>query len=181
MRLFVAIALPAAVIDELSTISLRLRSAQDGLRWSAQESWHITLQFVGNSSQELYECIVSRLRELKLPPVPIQLDGLGVFERVGVLFAGVTVTPKLRLLQEGVTKATEHCGVVPETRPFQPHITLARIKARRLGFRELKARLGHLVCSSKFVATEFLLYESFLGPAGARHEIRERFPLKTDL
>jgi hypothetical protein len=30
---------------------------------------------------------------------------------------------------------------------------------------------------TRFVAEEFLLYESFLGSAGARHEVRERFPL----
>ena len=45
MRLFAGIPLAAAVIDELSAISIRLRSNDDGLRWSAPESWHITLQF----------------------------------------------------------------------------------------------------------------------------------------
>jgi hypothetical protein len=30
---------------------------------------------------------------------------------------------------------------------------------------------------TSFIADEFLLYESFLGSAGARHEVRERLPL----
>ena len=75
MRLFVGIPLATAVIEELSAISLRLQSSEDGLRWSAAESWHITLQFLGNTPQ--YECIVQRLRELRSASVPIQLEGPG--------------------------------------------------------------------------------------------------------
>jgi hypothetical protein len=71
MRLFVGVPLPNAVIDELSAISLPPRSNGDGLRWSAPESWHTTLQFLGNSVEESFECVVARLREVRLPPVLI--------------------------------------------------------------------------------------------------------------
>src|SRR5271156_6582617 len=125
MRLFAGIPLAAAVIDELSTISVRLRSSADGLRWSAPESWHITLQFLGNTGQEQYDCIVARLRELRSPAVSIQMEGLGFFERAGVFFAGVALTPGLLLLQQRVTATTALCGFVPETRPYHPHVTLA--------------------------------------------------------
>ncbi len=62
MRLFAGIPIAAAVIDELSAVSLRLRSSTDGLRWSAPESWHITLQFLGSTGQEQYDCTVARLQ-----------------------------------------------------------------------------------------------------------------------
>ena len=70
MRLFVGVPLADEVIEELSAVSMRLHSSEDGLRWSAPESWHITLQFLGNTSE--YECIVARLGELSLPPTKIQ-------------------------------------------------------------------------------------------------------------
>ena len=130
MRLFAGIPLAAEVIEELSAISLRLQTSGDGLRWSAPESWHITLQFLGNTGQPQYECIVARLRELRSPPVPIQLEDLGFFDRAGVFFAGVALTSELRLLQERVTAATGLCGFIPETRPYHPHITLARTKSK---------------------------------------------------
>lgn len=177
MRLFIAVPLMAVVIAELSEVSLRLRSVGDGHRWSAPETWHITLQFLGNTSQELYECVVSRLREVRLRPVPVQLDGLGFFDRAGVFFAGVTVTPELLLLQKQIAASTEACGFVPESRPFQPHITLARSKDRGQSLAGLKARMPLQPHFTRFVAEEFLLYESFLGSAGAHHEVRERFPL----
>jgi len=84
MRLFVGIPLAEAVVEELSKVSLRFRAKDDGLRWSARESWHITLQFLGNTGQEQYECVVARLRELRFQSVPVRLEGLGFFDRAGI-------------------------------------------------------------------------------------------------
>jgi 2'-5' RNA ligase len=179
MRLFAGIPLAAPVIDELSAISVRLRSSGDGLRWSAPDSWHITLQFLGNTGQEQYECIVARLRELSLPPVPVQLEAMGFFDRAGIFFAGVSLTSELVFLQQSVTAATGLCGFIPETRPYHPHITLARSKSkgRAQGLGELKTRIHRQPSFTKFVAEEFLLYESLTRPSGAHYEIRERFDL----
>ncbi len=180
MRLFAGIPLAAAVIDELSAISVRLQSSADGLRWSAPESWHITLQFLGNAGQEQYQCTVARLFELRSPSVPIQLEGLGLFERAGVFFAGVGLTPELLALQQRVTAATGVCGFIPETRPYHPHVTLARTKGkgRMRGLHELKSRIHRQPAFTGFVAEEFVLYESVTRPTGALYEIRESFPFK---
>jgi RNA 2',3'-cyclic 3'-phosphodiesterase len=176
MRLFVGIPLPAAVIEELSAISMRLRSSDDGLRWSTPESWHITLQFLGNTPQ--YECTVARLLELRSPAVAIQLEGLGFFERAGIFFAGVRLTPQLATLQEHVTAATGLCGFVPETRPYHPHITLARSKKKGArGLRDLKNRIHREPAFTHFVAETIALYESQVGPGGSHYEIREQFRL----
>jgi len=177
MRLFIGIPLAFAVIDELRAISTRLRSADDDLRWTAPESWHITLQFLGKTSPEQYACVVARLHALHAPPVPVCLEELGYFDRAGILFAGIRITPELLSLQERVTAATQPCGFIPETRPFQPHITLARAKGRQRGLGDLKAKLTHSSSFTRFTAHEFLLYESFLSSSGARYEIRARFPL----
>jgi RNA 2',3'-cyclic 3'-phosphodiesterase len=176
MRLFVGIPLAVAVIEELLAVSMRLQSTADGLRWTAPESWHITLQFLGNTPE--YECIVTRLLELRSPPVFVQLEGVGFFERAGVFFAGVMLTPELVALQQRVAAATGLCGFVPETRPYHPHITLARSKgkgAKALG--ELKSNIHREPRFSGFVAKEFVLYESVLGAKGSRYENRERFQL----
>lgn len=179
MRLFVGIPLAAPVIDELAAISLRYRAEGDGLRWSTPESWHITLQFLGNISPPQYNCIVARLRELRSSPVPIQLDALGFFDRAGIFFAGVALAPELLALQQHVTTATGFCGFIPEDHPYRPHITLARSKGRRRasGLDSLKARVRRQPRFTRFVAEEFLLYESFTRPTGSHYEIRECFRL----
>jgi 2'-5' RNA ligase len=180
MRLFVGIPMAASVIDELSAATERLSSSEDGLRWSARESWHITLQFLGKTSPEQYECLVARLGELRSPSVPIQLEALGFFERAGIFKTDVEVTPELLSLQQLVTAATAPCGYVPETRPYHPHVTLARSKGhgRVQRFCELKSRLDRQPTFTGFVADEFLLYESVLGPGGSRYGVLNRFPLK---
>jgi 2'-5' RNA ligase len=169
--------LSTAVIDELRAVSTHLKSAGDGLRWTSPESWHVTLQFLGNTSPEQYACVVARLHALYAPPVPVCLEALDSFERAGILIVRVRLTPELLLLQERVTEATQFCGFVPEARPYQPHITLARSKVQRQALGKVKAKLLHQPKFTRFAAHEFLLYESFLAAAGARYEVRERFSL----
>jgi 2'-5' RNA ligase len=179
MRLFIGIQLAAAVIEQLEKVSMRHRAEGDGLRWSTPESWHITLQFLGNSSESQYECIVAQLHELHAMSVPIDLGELGFFDRAGIFFVGVAPTPELLALQQNVAAATIPCGFTPEDRPYRPHITLARSKSRRnaTGLATLKTRIRHQPKFERFVAEEFLLYESFTRPTGSQYEIRERFPL----
>jgi 2'-5' RNA ligase len=167
------------VREQLEKVSMRHRAEKDGLRWSMPESWHITLQFLGSTSEAQYECVVGRLRELHAPPVPIQLEELGFFDRAGIFFAGVALTPELLALQKKVTASTVPCGFTPEDRPYRPHITLARSKGRRnaIGLESLKAKIRHQPKFSPFIAGEFLLYESFTRPTGSQYETRERFRL----
>jgi 2'-5' RNA ligase len=179
MRLFIGIPLAAAVLSELKAVSARLRSNADGLRWAAPETWHITLQFLGNTDPERYQCLVDRLGALRCPLVPVRLEELGCFDRAGIFFAGVGLTPELVSLEQRVTAATALCGFVAEARPFRPHITLARAKGHAGGraLRELESRVHSQPAFTRFVAREFLLYESHLAPSGSRYEIRARFPL----
>jgi len=179
MRLFVAISMADSTVDQFSRFTGRLKSRADGLRWTAPESWHITLQFLGETGADTEACVVARLREVHLPPVPVRFEGLGFFDRTGIFYAGVAVTPELLLLQREVERATAQCGFVPEKRPFRPHITLARGRTERQGckFDALRARIQQPPVFSGFTAPEFLLYESFLGAGGARYEVRERFAL----
>ncbi len=176
MRLFLGLPLSAEVLGELAAVSKRLRSNADRLRWTTPETWHITLQFLGETSRDAYDCIVPRLRELHLPSIPIHLEQLDIFDRAGVLFIGASVTPELLLAHQGVIAATSLCGFAAENRPFRPHVTLARSKGGPVS-PELKRELQRRPHFAPFVAREFLLYESFLGSAGARHEVRERFQL----
>ena len=180
MRLFIGVPLQAKVVDELTAICHRLRSERDGLRWSSPDSWHFTLQFLGETSEERYRCLVPRLRDLRSPGVPVQLEGLDCFDRAGVFFAGVDVSPQLADLQRLVTAATSRCGFVPEARPYHPHVTLARVKGggkRSQSLRDLKDKVSRVPRFATFVAEEFLLYEAFLSPSGSRYEVRERFGL----
>jgi RNA 2',3'-cyclic 3'-phosphodiesterase len=187
MRLFIGIPLADATAQDLIAAVHHLRSAANqrtesgNLRWSAHESWHITLQFLGSTTPQQYECVTACLRALHQPPVSIALGAIGTFDRAGVLFVDVHVTPQLLALQQAVTAATAPCGFVPENRPYHPHITLARRKGKSGGreLRDLKLQIGRQPDVSSFIADFFVLYESIPTPEGSRYEIRERFSLGT--
>jgi 2'-5' RNA ligase len=177
MRLFIGIPLAVGVAEELAALAERLKSPSDGLRWSASAGWHITLQFLGKTSMEQYACLVPGLRQIRFSPFTIQLEPPGFFDRAGVFFAGVGLSPQLIRLQELVVAATGLCGFVPEDRPYHPHITLARTKGGRSALAALKPRIGDVKSFSGFTAREFLIYESFPGPGGSRYEKRDHFVL----
>jgi 2'-5' RNA ligase len=181
LRLFIGIPLAAATASDLAAAVHRLRSqaAPETLRWSAPESWHITLQFLGSTTLQQYECVTVHLRELHHPPIQIRLGTLDTFDRAGVLFVDVPVTPELLALQQAVTAATAPCGFTPEMRPYHPHITLARRKGKGGGreLRNLKLQIDPAPRFSGFIAESFVLYESIPRPEGSRYETRESFPL----
>jgi 2'-5' RNA ligase len=179
MRLFIAIPLAKDVLDALERLSSGLRADGDGMRWSSREKWHITLQFLGETSDEAYRCVVGRLKDLEASAVPVRLAGTGFFERAGVFFAGVEVTAEMLDLERRVVAATSQCGFAAEDRPYHPHVTLARVKGSRgrHALRTLKSRVKGEAEFPLFIAMEFLLVEAFLGPGGSRYDIRERFPL----
>lgn len=179
MRLFIAIPLALEVVDALERLSLGLRSEADGMRWSSRDSWHITLQFLGKTSDEQFGCLAARLKDVRAPAFAVRLAGTGFFERAGVFFAGVKVSTEMVELEKRVVAATSLCGFAAEDRPFHPHVTLARAKGDggRHALRRLKGLVKEGAAFPSFVATEFLLFEAFLGPGGSRYESRERFRL----
>ena len=175
MRLFIGIPMAEAVVHELASVRAQLERPADRLRWSAPESWHVTLQFLGNTTPEQLQCVKDGLRAIVSPLVPVKLEGMGFFDRAGIFFVSVLLSQELLALERQVVAATARCGFVAETRPYQPHITLARNRGRSEGIRRLKGAILPEPRFPAFAAREFLLYESFPGPAGSRYEVRERF------
>lgn len=177
MRLFVAIPISETVSEELARLVQRLQRSDDELRWSAPESWHITLQFLGAARPAQYECLQGALAEISAAPFEVRLGELGFFERAGIFHVAVEGSAELAVLQQRVVAATAQCGFEAEERAYRPHITLARNRGRGSGIRNLKARVGPAPRFSTFTVREFLLYESFLGAGGSRYEVRQRFAL----
>jgi len=181
MRLFIGIALAPDTVNSLADVRLRFESPGADLRWSSPETWHVTLQFLGQTGEEQKPCVLEKLRTIRSAQVPVRIQGLGFFERAGVFWAGVVLTPELLALQQLVTATMRNCGFVPESRAYNPHITLARTKgrtgAKALATLKKAVERASIDLNAEFTAEEFLLYESNPGPEGSRYEVRERFPL----
>jgi RNA 2',3'-cyclic 3'-phosphodiesterase len=179
MRLFIGIPLADAVVRDLTALCAKLRPTAPTLRWAKPESWHITLQFLGNTRADQLDCLTARLAEVCSTPAPIHLGSFDSFDRAGVFIVEVELTPEIITLEKRVVATTAHCGFAAEDRPYHPHITLARAKeTARRELKKLKTAAPAQPTFSSFRANEFLLYESHPDPGGSRYEVRARFPLE---
>ena len=136
MRLFVAIAPPPAVLDELDELVEPLRSRRQDLRWTNREAWNVTLAFLGQADEPTAARLVQRLGRAALGHDDIQLafSGAGAFPyagRANVLWTGLSGDRvALARLAESVVAGAAHAGTPPpgKGRRFQPHLTLARCR-----------------------------------------------------
>jgi len=169
--LFTAIDLPADVLDNLESLLERLKPTAP-LRWSLRENLHVTTKFIGEWPEHRRAELEAVLAGLTaFDPIPISLRGLGFFphERAPrVFWVGVEAGPGLADLARQTDAALARLGVPAETRPFSPHLTLARIK-EPVPLARLKRAIAELPSKEFgcFQADRFYLYLSELRPGGS--------------
>jgi len=88
---------------------------------------HITLLFLGSVEEGLRPCIEQAGGAAQGVPFTLVLDRIGHWPRPRVLWAGPGHTPaEVFHLVGALRRGVESCGVRPDDRPFQAHMTLLR-------------------------------------------------------
>jgi 2'-5' RNA ligase len=177
MRLFVAVPVADPAREQILKLLDQLRKASWPVRWVHDEGLHMTLKFFGEVGDERLDVIAEALRFAAqgAGAVSLELGDLGAFpsrSRPRILWVGVQAPPALELLQDRIERGCEAIGFPPEGAPFQPHITLGRV---REGQRLPPGGLDDHAEGFKrvpFVAQELVLYESVLTTGGPRYESR---------
>ena len=137
MRLFVAIAPPPAVLDELEDAVAPLRPAWPALRWTGREAWHVTLAFLGEVSEDTAAALRPRLERAahRHPGLSLSFGACGAFpapRHAKVVWTGIRGDHRaLEALARSVAAGARRAGAPPpdEGRRFRPHLTLARCRA----------------------------------------------------
>jgi 2'-5' RNA ligase len=163
-RLFIAVDLPADVkgaLEEIAPIGAR------GVRGTKSEHMHVTVHFLGDRDCEQIEVA---LAGVKSEPFELPLRGVGQFKtRDGgaILWAGIDVPDSLRSMHERVGTALAAIGFHAETRPYTPHVTLARCRAGydKRAVQEFLKRNAEFQ-APPFAVREFALYSSIIGKDG---------------
>ncbi|MFN7962694.1 MAG: RNA 2',3'-cyclic phosphodiesterase [Thermoanaerobaculia bacterium] len=186
MRLFVAIELPEAVRRAVEARLAPLRGSLPKARWVRVENLHLTLVFLGEVEAERVPPFATELAAVfaRHPPFSLGLKDGGAFPPRGpgrVIWLGVDAEAGLASLQREVAEAASSVlGLEPETRPFSPHLTLAR--APEPWPRPAVERFSQSFAGSlgpRFEVHEGLLMASELAPGGSRYRAVGHFPLKT--
>lgn len=181
MRLFVALEIPPAVRANLIALIKSFREMAPDLRWVRVENLHVTLKFLGEAAPEKLDGIRNALASVRAGS-SVQLDfrGLGFFpngKRPRVFWAGIEASPDLKTLVSGIDLALEKTGFPREQRPFEPHLTLARIETRGLS-EKLRAAIAENAARDfgAFATNQFHLIESKLKPGGSEYTTLQVFP-----
>lgn len=175
-RLFVALETPAHAAAPLLATLPRDRA----IRAVPAPQLHLTLRFVGEVDDDLAARIDTALAGIAAGGFALRLAGAGRFGRGGgILWAGVERSVPLLRLQGDIEARLVATGIAPETRPFHPHVTLARCRpgAPESMLRGWVERLREWR-AEPFVVRRFLLMESRLLPGGAEHRCRQAFALR---
>jgi 2'-5' RNA ligase len=164
-RLFVAVWPPDGVLDAIAALP---RPAEQGVRWSRRDQWHVTLRFLGRAGIDDAAAALGAGPFASMAPVTVTLG-----PAVGRLGRSVVCLPAsgLDAVAGAVVEATAIVGEPPDPRPYSGHLTLARLRGRGAC-----GLAGHRFDAS-FVAREVTLVESRPGRAGSDYVVVARFPL----
>ncbi|AGP57071.1 RNA 2',3'-cyclic phosphodiesterase [Streptomyces rapamycinicus] len=138
MRLFAAVLPPEAAVAELAARvkALRALPGADGLRWTEREGWHFTLAFFGEVAEDVLPELHTRLARAahRHHPHELRLAGGGRFDD-RVVWVGVDGDSEaLRRLADSAEAGGRRAGVpMDRHRPYHPHLTIARARARSSG------------------------------------------------
>jgi 2'-5' RNA ligase len=128
------------------------------------ENLHITSKFIGEWPEQRLPELEEALENLSPPGgFEIAIAHFGYFpnpRNPRTLFAGVEAGPELANLASKIDETLRPLGVARETRPYSPHLTLARIKNENIhGLRQHIANMTNFDFGT-FQVSEFHLYLS---------------------
>lgn len=180
MRLFVALDVPAAVRERVSRSVAPLRGERS-VRWTAAETWHVTLAFLGEVDVPLdavTDAVASAVDGAGVGGIGLRLGGAGHFGQ-RVLWLGVEDDPPgaVGTLGEAVQQRLADASLPVDRKPVRAHLTLARVRRRG---QKLPPGLVASVprVEADWHVGEVVVYESVVGAGPARHDAVARVPLR---
>ncbi|EJR39749.1 MULTISPECIES: RNA 2',3'-cyclic phosphodiesterase [Bacillus cereus group] len=127
---FVAVTLPRHIKEVLSNYKEEMKDELPFRSWVHEEDYHITLSFLGSATEEQLEGIKNGLQMLtETKELSFTLQGFSTFgleEEPRIFWAKVSENNDLVQLQKQVHTICEENGFSLDTRPYHPHITVAR-------------------------------------------------------
>lgn len=182
-RVFIAINLPDYIKKQL--LAFQLNWADLPVRWTKENSLHITLVFIGYVGHEemLRICQIVKQVASQYQPFEIRLKRicLGPPDKTPRMFwvegeKNLALAKLRNDLENGLIETAGSGYACRESRAFRPHITLARIRQREWRCLPTKPQIEKEV-SLSFPVESIEVMESQLKRPGAEYTILESAPL----
>lgn len=179
LRVFIAIPIPTPLKDEIAKLQKYLmQDSKDRITWTSPEASHLTLKFIGEINNEWIpeikqqlDIVCNGLKSFELSTASVGC--FPTFRNPRVFYLGITPNETLFVLQNSVENFLIEMGLPLEERPFQPHLTIARIKEldpqSTLMNKFSKVEVPFL----KWKVDKVHVMQSDLSPAGVKYSILE--------
>lgn len=176
MRIFVAVFPSADAQEAAAALIDRLRRDEGRVSWVKRDNLHYTVRFMGELGEKGLERVTAAVREALAGHrrFDATLGAPGAFpsaRKARVLWLGLAEGGEaLTALARDVEQALRRRGFDPADKPFQPHLTLGRVRDRE---QDWSGRLdGATAAPERFVVDRVAVVQSTLSPKGSRYEVR---------
>ncbi|HXR47100.1 MAG TPA: RNA 2',3'-cyclic phosphodiesterase [Candidatus Limnocylindrales bacterium] len=180
LRLFVAIAVPDAIREEMIRVQHQLQplAPRGVVRWTKPEQFHLTLRFLGDVSSDCLAALQESVRAVCSgePALHLQAQGVGFFPKARsprVIWIGITDGEnRLVDFQRKIEDAVQPFSAGPGGERFAGHVTLGRFKQSKwLDINSLTARADTMKDSTfgEWTVREVEIIRSELLATGSRY------------
>lgn len=140
-----------------------------GFRWVQPHNLHVTLVFLGHVDADAELSIKQAAADIAAQSFELTFDSLSYWSKPNILCLTCRqpVPNEAARLSAALATAASDCGLQTDTRPYAPHITLAR-HANYLP----NAKIDPIV----WRAEAFCLVESSSGPDGVCYKVMQQWP-----
>jgi 2'-5' RNA ligase len=183
IRAFIAARIPSNAA--LRKLHAQLSQLGEPFRPVAVDKLHVTLKFLGDTEEGQVAAIgeIVKRSASQQPAEEVRLSGLGAFphaRRPSVIWVGMQNANSLTAIAAALDDELADLGFAPEQRPFQPHLTVMRVKARppEMLFSMLTTNANTEYGTARIESIE--LFQSELARGGSRYTTLATASLKRD-
>lgn len=172
-RLFTGLEIPPEAALDLQI----MQGGIPGARWMDPDNYHLTIRFIGDIEAGLAREVARSLDQVTFKPFQVKLKGVGVFggNKPHSLYAGVEENGELRRLRDVQERICQVLGLAAESRRFQPHVTLARLKEPDLRALQRWVEVHSLYATPAFDVARFVLFSSRPLKGGGPYAVEESY------
>jgi 2'-5' RNA ligase len=179
VRAFFAWEPPETAKDALGALARELRARPDGdaVRWVRPEGYHVTLRFLGNVPVTELPTLAKSVEGALAgaAPFPVTFGAAHAFPSVRqprVVVIELAPEALLAALAERVEAGVVAAGLPAERRRFRAHLTLGRVRGRRVPALDAPAP-----AAGALEVRDVVLFRSDLGEGGSRYSPLAQLPL----
>jgi len=174
IRAFIAVEIDPLTRQKISKLISILKKSEADVKWAAEDQMHLTLKFLGNIDKGKIQRISDAISIISnnFKSFTVSFSEIGAFPNINhprVIWLGIDKgSESLKILTDKIEVALEKLGFAKESRKFEPHLTLARIRSSK-NFSNLKKLIGEISCDTEneMPINKLILFQSSLNPKGA--------------